>query len=257
MTRRPRLTGTFFVSEGCVLYMGPLVATASHSHHATQIVFAPEGLTVADAKGTSVMPTAVIPPRTLHGHGACEHAALLFLDGDSMPSRRLERSMTPDRERWLRPMLDQHLPRDPTPAVARQLIAEITRALDLELGPAPRHPAVRRMCRLLAESDRASVAALSVRAGLSSRQMRHAFSRDVGLSIRGYVRWLRLQRAIEAIEAGADLTEAAMEAGFADGAHLSRVFRAHFGISPTEALSSVKWCVLPRPRELSGGVPTP
>jgi len=227
-----------------VLYVGPLVATALHAHHAAQIMFAPGGLSVSDAKGTSVMRFAEIPPRARHGHGACEFAAVLFLDGDGAPSRRLERRATPDRERWMHPMLACSVPREPSPAEAQQFVAEITCALDLELHPAPHHPAVRRMCRLLAETDHASLAALSVQAGLSSRQMRHAFLRDVGLSMRGYVRWLRLRRAIEAIEAGASLTAAALEGGFADSAHFSRVFRSHFGISPTEGLGSVKWCAL-------------
>jgi AraC-like DNA-binding protein len=236
-----------------VLYVGPLVATALHAHHAAQIVLAPAGLSVADAEGSSAMSFAAIPPRTLHGHGACEHAAMLFLDGDSAASRRLERSAARDREGWARPVLDRHIPRDPTPEAAQRLVAAITHALDLELHPAPRHPAVRRMCRLLAESDRASLAELSRRAGLSSRQMRHAFPRDVGLSIRGYLRWLRLRRSIGAIEAGGSLSAAAIEGGFADGAHLSRVFRSHFGISPTQALSSVKWCAVPERQGLDAG----
>lgn len=242
MTLRPSLTGTLFLAEGYVLYVGPIVATALHAHHAAQIVLAPSGLAIADAQGSSVMSLAVIPPRTFHGHGACKDGALLFLDGDSSASRRLERTATPDRARWARPALVERIPRDPTPDIAQRFVASVTRALKLELHQKPRHPAVRRMCSLLAESERTSVATLSQQAGLSPRQMRHAFARDVGLTIGGYVRWVRLRRSIEAVEAGRSLTAAAIEGGFADGAHLSRVFRAHFGISPTQALGSVRWC---------------
>ena len=254
MVRRTPLTGTFFASEGYVLYVGPLVATKRHSHHAAQVVVAPQGLAVADAKGSSVMHAAVIPPRTLHGHGACAHAAVLFLDGDGAPSRRLEHSATSDRDQWVRPMLAGRIPRHPDPAAAQRLVAEIMRALELELSHAVRHAAVRRMCRLLAATHGRSLAALALQAGLSPRQMRHAFARDVGLSMRGYVRWLRLRRAIEAIERGASLTAAAVEAGLADAAHLSRVFRAHFGITPMEALGSVKWRALP---QSEASTPTP
>jgi AraC-like DNA-binding protein len=257
MTQRPRLTGTLFASEGYVLYVGPLVATALHAHHAAQVVLAPSGLDVADAEGSSVMSFAAIPPRTRHAHGACEHAAMLFLDGDGAPSRRLERSAARERERWARPALDHRIPRDPSPEAAQRLVAAITRALDLELYPSPRHPAVRRMCRLLAEGERASLAELSRRAGLSSRQMRHAFLRDVGLSMRGYLRWLRLRRSIGAIEAGGSLSAAAIEGGFADGAHLSRVFRSHFGVSPAQALGSVKWCAAPLSHGLDVSGPGP
>lgn len=246
MTQRGRLTGTLFAAENYVLYVGPLVATSLHAHHAAQILVAPSGVSVTDAEGSNVSSFAVIAPRTLHGHGACEHAAVLFLDGDSTASRRLERSAPLSHKRWSRTELEFRFPPNPDRDTARQLVAEIARALELDLRPAPRHPAVQRMCQLLDETQHPNLAALSLRAGLSARQMRHAFLRDVGLSLRAYLRWLRLRRSVEVIEAGGNLTTAAAEAGFADSAHLTRVFRAHFGISPTQALGSVTWCALPR-----------
>jgi AraC-like DNA-binding protein len=248
-TRQPRLTGSLFLSEGYILYVGPLVATALHAHHAAQIIIAPSGLSVADRKGSSEMSVAVIPPRTVHGHGPTEHGVLLFLDGDSTASRRLERTATPDRTHWARSVMGRSIPQDLTPDTANRLVVELTDSLDLALHQTARRPAVRRMCSLLTTSDRTSLSALSREAGLSARQMRHAFSRDVGLSMRGYLRWVRLRRSLKVIEAGGSLTAAAVEGGFADGAHLSRVFRSHFGMSPTQALGSVKWCMpASRPR---------
>jgi AraC-like DNA-binding protein len=47
-----------------------------------------------------------------------------------------------------------------------------------------------------------------------------------------------------AVEQGASLSAAAASAGFADSAHLSRVFRAQFGMTPTQALSSIRWRTL-------------
>jgi AraC-like DNA-binding protein len=43
------------------------------------------------------------------------------------------------------------------------------------------------------------------------------------------------------IERGATLTQAALESGFADSAHFSRVFQAHFGMAPSRAISSVRF----------------
>jgi AraC-like DNA-binding protein len=71
--------------------------------------------------------------------------------------------------------------------------------------------------------------------------MRHAFARDVGLPMRAYLRWKRLRRAIDAVEDGASLSAAAAAAGFADSAHLSRVFRSQFGMTPSQALSAITW----------------
>jgi len=73
-----RLDGAAFVSGTRMLYVGPLVGTRRHAHHAAQIVIAPQGLYIEDgANGRIRACTAVIPPRLPHGHGACTHAALL------------------------------------------------------------------------------------------------------------------------------------------------------------------------------------
>lgn len=240
-----RLDGTMFVSGTRTLYVGPLVATRRHAHHAAQIVMAPLGLSIEDGAGARTRAcAAVIPPRVSHGHGACAHAALLFLDGDDVASRELSRSAEPRCETWARDAPDVVVPRDPTPEQARALIASILSAVELRQTPGPRHPAARRMCAYLDGSDHVDLARLSHEAGLSPRQMRHAFARDVGLSMRAYLRWKRLRRAIAAVEEGASLSAAAAAAGFADSAHLSRVFRDQFGMTPTQGLSAVTWRTL-------------
>jgi AraC-like DNA-binding protein len=100
------------------------------------------------------------------------------------------------------------------------------------------------MCAALDRADDVDLARLSREAGLSPRQMRHAFARDVGIPMRAYLRWKRVRRAVAAVEAGANLSAAAVAAGFADSAHLSRVFRQHFGMAPAQGMHSVRWRTL-------------
>jgi AraC-like DNA-binding protein len=52
------------------------------------------------------------------------------------------------------------------------------------------------------------------------------------------VLWLRLRRAVEQVQAGATLTQAAALAGFSDSAHLTRVFRTNFGLPPSAVLQA-------------------
>lgn len=234
-----------FVAGTRVLYVGPLVTSQCHAHHAAQIIIAPEGLYLEDAAGGRIhIRAAVIPPRLSHAHGATAHAALLFLDGDDLASRALARDAEPRCAAWSRDTLDVHLPRDPTREAARALVASILAAVDVHPPTEPRHPAARRMCAYLDGSDHVDLASLSRKAGLSPRQMRHAFARDVGLPMRAYLRWKRLRRAIAAVEGGASLSAAAISAGFADSAHLTRVFRDQFGMTPTQGLSAVSWRTL-------------
>lgn len=70
--------------------------------------------------------------------------------------------------------------------------------------------------------------------GLSESRLQHLFKEYLGLSISKYSLWQRIKEAMRlVIQEGRDLTYAAHEAGFADLAHLSRMFKRYFGYSPS------------------------
>lgn len=79
---------------------------------------------------------------------------------------------------------------------------------------------------------------LATRVHLSSSRFRHLFRREMGMSVQSYLRWRRLLAALYISAHGASLTEAAHAAGFADSAHLTRVFRATLGIAPARILKN-------------------
>ncbi len=80
---------------------------------------------------------------------------------------------------------------------------------------------------------------------LSPSRLTHRFSAEVGLPFRRFVVWARIQRSALAVAEGANLTQAAVAAGFSDSSHLSRVFRATFGVTPSTMLrmqvASIGW----------------
>jgi AraC-like DNA-binding protein len=63
------------------------------------------------------------------------------------------------------------------------------------------------------------------------------FKAATGLTFRRFKQWSALQHAARQIAAGELVRTAAMDAGFADTAHLSRTFRASFGLTPSEAIA--------------------
>lgn len=77
------------------------------------------------------------------------------------------------------------------------------------------------------------IASLAAHVHLSPSRFRHLWRSEMGMSVQSYLRWQRLLTAMLASIDGASLTEAAHTAGFADSAHLTRVFRATFGIAPS------------------------
>lgn len=105
---------------------------------------------------------------------------------------------------------------------------------------APFHPRVRKVLRLLRErlpDGDVSLAALAAEVELSPGRLMHAFTASVGLPLRPYLAWLRLQRAAAALVGGAALADAAAVAGFSDAAHMSRMFRRMLGMPPSALLA--------------------
>ena len=68
---------------------------------------------------------------------------------------------------------------------------------------------------------------------LSYDRMSHLFADDLGISIRSFQVWVKLQRALLGIRHGQSLIELAELAGFSDAAHLSRVYKQVYGAPPS------------------------
>jgi AraC-like DNA-binding protein len=64
------------------------------------------------------------------------------------------------------------------------------------------------------------------------------FKAATGVTFRRFKQWSALQHAARQIAAGELVRTAAMDAGFADTAHLSRTFRASFGLTPSQAIAA-------------------
>ncbi len=224
--------GEIVVEADRLTYRGALAPTALHRHHAAQVMTG-AGVALEDALGGRRSVTAaVIPPDAPHRIAApSADVTIVYLDAQSATGRRLRAATTGGGvDSWAREATGGSAP------------LELVHGLDATTPPAPRHRAVTRALRLLeASHDLPKVSALAASVGISPRRLRQVFVEDIGLPPRAYLRWCRVRRAAEAIARGANLTRAAHEAGFVDGAHLNRVFRRFFGIAPSELLGAVRW----------------
>lgn len=76
---------------------------------------------------------------------------------------------------------------------------------------------------------------LAVRAGVHPDHLARAFRVRFGVPIGAYVRRLRLEWAATRLEtAESAIAQVALEAGFADQSHFTRVFKRHTGLTPAE-----------------------
>lgn len=226
---------------------GPGGASALHAHHAWHLVVGLDGaIAVRDGPQARATPAGAVltrpdVPHAIDARGT--RVAIVFVAPESDAGARLrargvgplERFGDPDVDR-LRALL---APGGPAHADAEDAVA---RALSLPgdpVGPPPRsHPAIRRVLRHLRAAPPGadtSLDALAAIAHLSPGRFMHAFTETVGIPLRPYLRWLRLERAGAALASGATLGAAAHGAGFADAAHMTRTFRRMFGVTPSDA----------------------
>ncbi len=231
------------------MYGGAIGSNAAHAHHSVQVVAALEGeLQLAGPTGDPFTCRAAVIPadvrhRILRGAPA---GVMLHLDPRTPAGQRISPTGDDPREwceageQWLGSLLAaDHLTGDPF------AVAEAVDSLLVGDESVPEaHP---RLARVLAElpgmveQRTVSLADAANVAGLSESRLAHLFHDRVGMPFRSYVLWLRLGRATELVAAGASITDAAHGAGFADGAHLSRVCRRMFGIAPSDFTRRMTW----------------
>jgi len=98
-------------------------------------------------------------------------------------------------------------------------------------------PLVGTACRIaLAYGGLTRVSSLVRATGLSARQFERRFASHVGLAPKSFLRVVRFQRVLKAIDAGGtpDWARLAIEHGFYDQPHFVNDFRAFTGFAPTD-----------------------
>jgi len=68
---------------------------------------------------------------------------------------------------------------------------------------------------------------------LSESRLIHLFKKEIGITIRKYILWCRINLALKAIATNKTLKMSAEQAGFTDAAHFNRTFVSMFGINPS------------------------
>ena len=225
------------------LYVGPSKATTLHRNHAAVWLNAPEGvMRVTLADGTRLANTVIyLPSGTEYATDAADTSiAVLFWEPESANFQRIaERFDNVPRAfhcTQASPAAWKMLQDTATSlADAEQLMAQIF-GLEIQdtMATGIVDNRITTALAFLRESpqDYGSLEALAEKAHLSPSRFAHLFKTVVGVPVRRYVLWMKLRRALDFALAGDSLTTAALSAGFADSAHLSRTVRAMLGIAP-------------------------
>ncbi len=212
-----------------------------HSHHAFQLTLAAGG--IANIRTEDALyeePVVLIAPDHPHAIEPEGRVTLVFVEPESRSGAALRRLLGDRKAANLPPMpeaVSELAPMWQSPPPTDGEVRDIgNRILERLLGPQQPEPAldprIQRALDWLAGADEGCITvgkAASV-ACLSKSRFSHLFVEETGLPFRTYVLWRRLMQAVERRAAGASLTEAAHQAGFADSAHFSRTFLRMFGV---------------------------
>ena len=80
---------------------------------------------------------------------------------------------------------------------------------------------------------RANMRQLGQLCQLSAGRLTHLFSEELGVSIRSYLRWVKMCKAVELLGSRRTVTEVAATIGFADAAHFTRALRSYYSAAPS------------------------
>ncbi len=234
----PAWRGQASIANGWAAFLGVAGDNRPHVHHAVQVVVSFGGPVRlwTDRTGVLAFAVAVIPSDLRHSLLPSNTVVgLLYVDAESMRGRALQRV---HEEVWSPSFAATATVRRTFEAAAsgnEEAFQSLVSMLTQQAGSYRTDAQVAAVLeRLHASSGLGETTAdMAAWANLSASRFAHRFRNATGMPVRPYLRWLKLQRAAGAIVRGASVTAAAHAAGFADGAHLSRTFRRHFGISPS------------------------
>ncbi|WP_245237361.1 AraC family transcriptional regulator [Streptomyces iakyrus] len=229
---RGRWSGAVTVEPGRLTFSGAIGSSAPHAHACVQVLEVTAGeVVLSDAYGGEVTTRgrAVIPAGVRHEVRASPGArgVSAYVDPAAPAGRALAAQLAAgdcaaDRVAgWV-------------------AFAAPGEQRDVE---APLHPRLDRALRLGVQraGGPPELSELAAAVGISPSRLGHLFADQLGIAYPAWRRWMCLRRAVEAVRAGATLTDAAHDAGFADSSHLSRTCRAMFGLTPTEAVRAAGW----------------
>lgn len=84
------------------------------------------------------------------------------------------------------------------------------------------------------EEEELNLTVLAQLVHLSPGRFSHLFKEQVGIAVQKYILWTRLKHATNAfIQTEANLTHAALVAGFHDSSHFTKQFKHFFGVKPS------------------------
>jgi len=127
----------------------------------------------------------------------------------------------------------------PSAAIAFELFKDIIGPQEMNTITTPDERVIKAAALIRSNMGKGlGIEKIATEVNLSAPRLAQLFKQITGISIRRFTLWHRVNMAALSCAQGATMTEAAIEAGFADYAHFSRTFSEMGGLKPSDMLST-------------------
>jgi AraC-like DNA-binding protein len=227
--------GEYLFGATGAAFRGSAADNAPHRHATVQLVSGRGDIVTVERPGNAPVsgPALLVRPGVPHTLHPAHRVTLVFLEPQSGAARELLAAAEPGPVVPLPAAIASLLGSDATLAA---ILAGIERPAATDLDPRLQVA----LDFLGASEGPRAIARAAEAAGLSTARLRALAQAQLDVPLTAWLAWHRLAQAGAALATGATLAEAAVDAGFADQAHLSRAYRKVFGITPRTAQDVVR-----------------
>ncbi|MFO1371919.1 MAG: AraC family transcriptional regulator [Candidatus Competibacteraceae bacterium] len=240
--------GKLYIWQNRGFFMGHLPDISEHRLGSAALcvgIDQPFRVLESESNGWRECRSVLIPPSCLHEiqvNGAI--MATLFVEPESTDYPAIQNAMTDGEwqclyglahEAEMLTVLHEAWEHQPDAATLYNLLDRLIPPHNPETRQQSLDGRIQRVIQLMKEdlTRSYSMNELAEYVNLSPTRLIHLFKETVGVPIRRFRQWHRMRVVVALIAKGNTLTDAALEAGFADSSHFSRAFRNMFGITPS------------------------
>ncbi|MGF1689269.1 helix-turn-helix domain-containing protein [Photobacterium japonica] len=264
------MSAYFYTQTGLVVIYGAIRENADHRHNAIQLVW-PESHASLCVEGTESDQATVIASKTSH-RVTMQKGWIILVEPHSSLGQQLQDFLVGQPFCSLEGLppyqpLDVEMMQDTLPSMLAPLLTALNVNDDFQHAVCANYSShlaqsthsaftdnrkpidtrvkaaitflYKQMGNAEGIAEKIAASRVAQKVGVSESRFLHLFRENMHITWRSYVLWQRLLCAINVIRQGSSATVAAHHAGFADSAHLSRTFKATFGLTLRDA--SEQW----------------